>query len=679
MKKKFSSALVVLLIFLFAAVFAFCGFAVDGEIVDSKSAADTEVIVPSEEETTAPDNKDDETTGETPEYCPENEHKFIIQAGKKATLEEDGYERVVCELCGKIKSETINYRITDIVLSVDGETLKNNEFTYDGYGHYVSVQLLDAGGNVHTKNYFLQIDGKQNAKEIGTYSLLISYQDYRYDVTAEVSYSVVPPMVPQPAFVSAESTKSGVKLDWDKVKGVKGYEVFRKLSDATEWEKLATLTETEYTDKSAVYNKEYVYMVKAYKVVYYTEFYSAGEEKTVKAKYVITPDAPTLEVANYGVRVSWNPVAGATKYYIYRSVKKSGGYSKIGETKASKTKFGDKNATLGKTYYYKVKAYTGDKAGTASAYTSIKATLIAPTIKKNITANAKTFTFSWKKVAGADGYFIYKLDGKNYVKVGEVKGNSTNKYTYKSTKLVRLVVTTYFKNSKGTKIESPYSNTIFANAVTKPAIEFEVSGNEKVIYINSACNTSHYEIYYKVGKSGEWKLLEKRDTGGKVDGGYLISAGHKVKLNKNYYYRVRGVEIKADNVIYGEYSDVKQLTLGYISGVSVTLPNKNYESGASFPVTIKNGTKKALKVLSHGEIKNTDLASSGGIFIWSHSGNISAGKTEKITFSVSQASSPVFDTKMPAYKKTSKIILYFTYDGINYASVYNVKTGKVFK
>ena len=259
MKKKFSSALVVLLIFLFAAVSAFCGVAADGGAADGESDADTEVIVPSEEETTAPDNKDDETTEETPEYCPENEHKFIIQAGKKATLEEDGYERVVCELCGKIKSETINYRITDIVLSVDGETLKNNEFTYDGYGHYVSVQLLDAGGNVHTENYFLQIDGKQNAKEIGTYNLLISYQDYRYDVTAEVSYSVVPPAIPQPSFVSAESTKSGVKLDWDKVKGVKGYEVFRKLSDATEWEKLATLTETEYTDKSAVYNKEYVY------------------------------------------------------------------------------------------------------------------------------------------------------------------------------------------------------------------------------------------------------------------------------------------------------------------------------------------------------------------------------------------------------------------------------------
>ncbi len=679
MKKKISIAAVALLAFLFAAVSAFCGVAVDGGIADGETTTDIEVTVPEEEETTVPATEDDETTEVTPELCPEDEHKFVIQAGKKATLEEDGYERVVCEKCGKIKSETINYRITDIVLSVSGEPLKNNELTYDGYSHYVSVQLHDAGGNVHTKNYFLQIDGKQNAKEIGTYDLVINYQDYRYDVTAEVSYSVVPPSVPQPAFVSAESAKSGVKLDWDEVKGVKGYEVYRKTSSSSEWEKLVTLTDTEYTDKTAKYNVEYTYMVKAYKVVYYTEFYSVGEEKTVKTKYVITPDAPILEVADYGVRVSWNSVAGATKYYIYRSTKKSGGYTKIGETKASKTKFGDKKATLGKTYYYKVKAYSGDKAGTASAYTSIKATLIAPTIKKNITANAKTFTFSWKKVAGADGYFIYKLDGKNYVKVGEVTGNSTNKYTYKSTKLVRLAVTAYFKNSKGKKIDSPYSKTILANAVTKPVIDLEVSANEKVIYINSACNTGNYEIYYKVGKNGDWKLLKKGDSGAKVANGYLISAGHNVKLNKNYYYKVRGVEIKADNVIYGEYSDVKQLTLGYISGVSVTLPNKDYQSGASFPVTIKNGTKKTLKVADKGQIENTDLASSGGVFIWMHTGNISAGKSDKITFSVSQASSPVFDTKMPAYKKTSKIVLYFTYDGINYASVYNVKSGKVFK
>ena len=139
------------------------------------------------------------------------------------------------------------------------------------------------------------------------------------------------------------------------------------------------------------------------------------------------------------------------------------------------------------------------------------------------------------------------------------------------------------------------------------------------------------------------------------------------------------MEIKSDNVIYGEYSDVKQLTLGYIPGVTVTLPNKNYERGQSFQVTIKNATKKTLKIYQEGSIRNVDLASSGKIFIWGNTNSIAAGKSAKITFSVNQVPSPFLDTKMPAYLKTSKIIINFNYNGINYASVYNVKTGNVFE
>ena len=59
--------------------------------------------------------------------------------------------------------------------------------------------------------------------------------------------------------------------------------------------------------------------------------------------------------------------------------------------------------------------------------------------------------------------------------------------------------------------------------------------------------------------------------------------------------------------------------------------------------------------------------------------DIASGKSSTIKFLPIQATSPVFDTEMPAYKTSSKIVLYFTYDGIEYASVYNCKTGKVFK
>ena len=146
-----------------------------------------------------------------------------------------------------------------------------------------------------------------------------------------------------------------------------------------------------------------------------------------------------------------------------------------------------------------------------------------------------------------------------------------------------------------------------------------------------------------------------------------------------YAYKIRAVDVKADNTVYGEYSAVKQLTLGYIPGVTVTLPNKNYNRGQGFTVTVKNGAKKTLKLYKNGEIFNKELADSGDIFTLSGDTNIAVGKTVKLTYTPNQVSSSFLDTRMPAYGKTSNIVLYFNYDGIEYASVYNVKTGQVYK
>jgi len=50
--------------------------------------------------------------------------------------------------------------------------------------------------------------------------------------------------------------------------------------------------------------------------------------------------------------VTWTKVAGAKKYYVYRSEKKKGGYRLLTTTK--KTTFTDKKVKKGKTYYYKI-------------------------------------------------------------------------------------------------------------------------------------------------------------------------------------------------------------------------------------------------------------------------------------------------------------------------------------
>ena len=54
--------------------------------------------------------------------------------------------------------------------------------------------------------------------------------------------------------------------------------------------------------------------------------------------------------------LSWKEVSGATGYVVYMSEKKDSGFEKIGSTK--KLSCTIKNLKKGKTYYFKVKAYT---------------------------------------------------------------------------------------------------------------------------------------------------------------------------------------------------------------------------------------------------------------------------------------------------------------------------------
>lgn len=80
-------------------------------------------------------------------------------------------------------------------------------------------------------------------------------------------------------------------------------------------------------------------------------------EKAGKIIYVKTLKAPKKVKATAkkkGIRITYNKAAGATKYEIYRSRKKSSGYKKIITT--TKVSYLDKKAKKNKKYYYKVRS-----------------------------------------------------------------------------------------------------------------------------------------------------------------------------------------------------------------------------------------------------------------------------------------------------------------------------------
>ncbi|MBQ8183505.1 MAG: leucine-rich repeat protein [Clostridia bacterium] len=89
-----------------------------------------------------------------------------------------------------------------------------------------------------------------------------NHSDYSsYDKTGLKLYFLA-----TPSLKSATSTKSGVKLQWNKISGATGYIVYRKTGNGS-WTKIATVKgsgKTVYLDKSAKKGITYTYTVRAY-------------------------------------------------------------------------------------------------------------------------------------------------------------------------------------------------------------------------------------------------------------------------------------------------------------------------------------------------------------------------------------------------------------------------------
>lgn len=142
------------------------------------------------------------------------------------------------------------------------------------------------------------------------------------------------------------------------------------------------------------------------------------------------------------VKITWKEAESAYGYKIYRSTSKYGYYNDIATT--STTSYIDTNVLTGKTYYYKVRAYsyvdTSRIYGTYSDILSSTPSLSVPSVnvKSNYDGKVK---LAWNEVKGGRGYQIYRSSTKNgsysyvtstsstsYSKAGLVKGKD---YYYK--------------------------------------------------------------------------------------------------------------------------------------------------------------------------------------------------------------------------------------------------------
>ena len=192
---------------------------------------------------------------------------------------------------------------------------------------------------------------------------------------------------------------------------------------------------------------------------------NTATDDTTQTKEVTTPGSIKASAAAYNqIKLSWKASDNAAGYEVYQKNGKT--FKKIATVK--KTSYTVKKLTTGTKYTFKVRAYgTVDGEKTYSGYTKAVSAKPAPAAPQKVAVKnsaKKTAKLSWKKVAGADGYEVYRSNSAKgkFKKIATSKSGKSVSYTNK--KLSKNKTYYYkvraYKNVKGKKVYGGYSKVV---------------------------------------------------------------------------------------------------------------------------------------------------------------------------------------------------------------------------
>ena len=359
---------------------------------------------------------------------------------------------------------------------------------------------------------------------------------------------------------------SSVQIAWGQVDGASGYEVYRYSETQEEYLKIDDIPSggtTTYTDVNVSKGKTYNYKIRAYFKDDATIIY--GEFSPVITA-VTMPDQPTGlkqdKVTTSSIKLSWNAVAGAAGYSVYRYSSNQGEYVLIGSVSGGSTTYTDTKLSPGKNYYYSVRAYT--KNGTTTLYGEYSNVLTTITGVAKVTGLKQSATkttslkLSWSKVSGASGYEVYRYNSSQraYKKVKTITSGSTT--SFNNTKLSAGKIYKYkvraYVNSGSKKYYGEFSSVKSTatkpkkTKITKMKISIGARAWLDIKYKKVAC--TGYEIEYTDVKSFSFAYIE-----------YSKSPKFSSMINsgKYWYAKVRPYTVADGETYYGSWSKVKRV------------------------------------------------------------------------------------------------------------------------
>ena len=286
------------------------------------------------------------------------------------TCEKHTYQNGVCTRCG---AKDPNYKLTapsvktDYLISTGKPYIKwaavAGASKYEVYRSGSKDGSYTLLGTTTATNY---TDNKANAGYIYYYKpTAVKATSIKSDESATVAATChcARPVVKPDYLIS--TGKPYIK--WTAVSGASKYYVYRSGSSNGTYKYVGTTTATNYTDNKANAGYTYYYKVKAVSKVSSgaNSYYSV----VIGATCHCARPSVKITTVNGSPRLTWNAVAGANKYEVYRATSKNGSYTKMFTT--SNLSYTNTSAKAGTTYYYKVKAVSKVKSTANSAFSTV--------------------------------------------------------------------------------------------------------------------------------------------------------------------------------------------------------------------------------------------------------------------------------------------------------------------
>ena len=357
------------------------------------------------------------------ERCPlSSGEKGYFQA---ADLTKEEWTNLTIEFCEAIRQkgyEPMFYTgISELMSRIDYRTISSKYkmwiARYKYKGNTTPHQLITANYPYTGKYDFWQYSDHGRVDGINTYvDLNIMYAPANSSWKGTVYYNNR--NVGSGTGLLASVSGNNVKLKWNSAENATFYQVYRSENFEKNFQKIAEVTSTTYTDKNRVKNKEYYYYIVPCGKV-------NGTVKKGDSSSTVRTYCAGTAIGNLQVNSSINlRKEASTSVSALVSIPKGATVQGYCETKGSDG------------YVWMKIRYT---KGKTSYVGYVRVARLNPVVSavgnlRKVSCTSNTVTITWNKVSGATGYQIYKSNARNgkYTRIATVKGDNTVRYTVKS-------------------------------------------------------------------------------------------------------------------------------------------------------------------------------------------------------------------------------------------------------